>query len=274
MERILCLPAGVLLAIAALAASVVTGMIAFSGFSLAVPGLPVFGVIGPVLSIGLVCAGIGAAASIQGLRWREPSTWALPIVMIAGLAVGGLIERNGTLMAFKAQVDAASQAAADRNARFDAAKAALDQALKDIDALKAERQLMLSDRIADAQKALLTAGIRIDVDGKEGKQTRAAMAERGAAIARKLDQLDTDVRGDRKTVEAGAQAAGSSFDQGQAELYAAGLTLLSMALAFLAPLVAAAGRGGEDAVKEAALLRTEVEAVFGEVIDATERFRA
>lgn len=245
MEKYLCIPAGILLALAALAASIVTGGVAYSGFAGAIPGLPIFGVIGPVISTALVMVGIGLAAALQ-LR-----KWGLAAALAVGLVAGAWIERNGSMMAFETQVAEATQAEADRNAAYQTATEALAKVRAEIADLSAERDLMTSDRIAEAQTRLAALGLyRGKVDGARGPVTLTAMADRGAEVRKRLETLDADERHYAPIVEAGAKVTKDAFDLHQAELYATGLSVLSIVLAFLAPVVATMGQRKEPTTDE------------------------
>lgn len=214
----------VILAGAGLAA--MSGNLAYHGFESMIP-IPLAGWIGPFVAASLIGLGIAVECEIKDRHWIAA------LILGTLLAGAAWLDKHSGHLALKAQVEAATQADADRTSAYDtavAAKAAADKTLAD---LAAELALLSGEDVVAIQKHVGTKP-----DGNWGTNTADRVAVAKDRIAREKEAAQAESRKWADTVAAGAPASTLPFTLSDAELYATLITALSVILAFAGSWIA------------------------------------
>lgn len=215
---------GVILASLGLAA--MSGNLAYHGFESMIP-IPFAGWIGPFVALSLVGLGIAVECEIKDGKWIA----ALILTVLLGGAAW--LDKHSGHLALKAQVEAATQVDADRQAAYDtavAAKAAADKTLADLDK---ELALLSGEDVVAIQKHVGTKP-----DGNWGANTADRVAVRKDQIAREKEAAQAESRKWADVVAAGAPVSTLPFTLSDAELYATLITALAVILAFAGSWIA------------------------------------
>jgi hypothetical protein len=205
----------VILAASGLAA--MSGNLAYHGFESMIP-IPFAGWIG---------LGIAVECEIKDRHW-------IAAAALGTLLVGAAwLDKHSGHLALKAQVEAATQADADRTSAYDTAtvaKAAADKTLAD---LAAELELLSGEDVVAIQKHVGT-----NPDGNWGANTADRVAIRKDQIAAEKEAAQIESRKWADVVAAGAPVSTLPFTLEDAELYATLITALAVILAFAGSWIA------------------------------------
>ena len=214
----------VILAASGLAA--MSGNLAYHGFESMIP-IPFAGWIGPFVAASLIGLGIAVECEIKDRHWIAAAVLG---TLLAGAA---WLDKHSGHLALKAQVEAATQADADRKQAYDTAFTAVTDAKAAIARLEAELAVMTGPDTMAAQQML-----GVIVDGKRGPDTVARMQAREASIRKELERERGILDANRPIVAAGAPVSTLPFTLADAELYATLITALAVILAFAGSWIA------------------------------------
>lgn len=214
----------VILAASGLAA--MSGNLAYHGFESMIP-IPYAGWIGPFVAASLIGLGIAVECEIKDRHWIAA------LILGALLAGAAALDKHSGHLALKAQVEATTQADADRQAAYDtavASKAAADKTLADV---AAELSLLSGADVVAIQKHVGT-----NPDGNWGANTADRVAIRKDQIVAEKEAAQKESRKWADVVAAGVPVSTLPFTLADAELYATLITALAVILAFAGSWIA------------------------------------